>query len=105
MPCLVLAGAAVEVKTSEKRGVTGVSRLAPVVTPLANIGLDVDGAQVTRPAARPWRPFRFLRYSSRDLKTHWCSLRVACLTPLDIPAAVSVKKRAAAPTRHRFVTM
>ena len=63
MLCVVLAGAAVEVKTSEKRGVTGVSRLAPAVTPFANNGLDVDGALMTRPAARPWRPFRFLRYS------------------------------------------
>ena len=52
-----------------------------------------------------WHHFRFLRYSSRDLKSRWRRLRAACLTPLDITAAVSVKKRAAAPARHRFVTM
>ena len=62
-------------------------------------------AQVTRPAARPWRSFGFLRYSSRDLKSHWRSLRAASLKPLDIPAAVSVIKRAAALACHRFVTM
>ena len=70
MPDVALTGAAVAVGTWEKREVTEVSRLAPVVRPFAKIGLDVDGAQVTRPAARPWRSFRFLRYPSRDLKSH-----------------------------------
>ena len=105
MPDVAVTGAAVAVGTSEKREVTGVSRLAPLLTPVVNNGLDVDGAQVTRPAARPWRSFRFLRYSSRDLKSHWRSLRAASLKPLDIPAAVSVIKRAAALACHRFVTM
>ena len=53
MPDAALAGAAVEVRTLEKREVTGVSRLTPLITPFVNIGLDVDGAQVTRPAAWP----------------------------------------------------
>ena len=68
-------------------------------------GLDVSGVQVPRSAARPWRSFGFLRYSSRDLKSHGRSLRAASLKPLDIPAAVSVIKRAAALACHRFVTM
>ena len=55
--------------------------------------------------ARPWRSFRSLHYPSRDLKSHWLSLRAASLKPLDTPAAVSVKKRAAALACHRFVTM
>ena len=105
MPDVALTGAAVAVGTSEKREVTEVSRLAPVVTPLVNNGLDVDGVLVTRPAARPWRSFGFLCYPSRDLKSHWRSLRAASLKPLDIPAAVSVIKRAAALACHRFVTM
>ena len=88
-----------------ERGVTEISSLAPVVTPLANDGLDGNGAQVTRPAARPCRSFGFLRYSLRDLKSHWRSLRAASPKPLDIPAAVSVIKRAAALACHRFVTM
>ena len=88
-----------------ERGVTGVSRLALLLTPFANNGLDVDGVQVTRPAAQPRRSFGFLNYSSRDLKSRWRSPRAASLKPLDIPAAVRVKKRAAAPARHRFVTM
>ena len=102
---LALNGAAVAVGTWEKREVTGVSRLAPLLTPVVNNGLDVAGAQVTRPAGRAWRSFRFLRYSSRDLKSHWRSPRAASLIPLNIPAAVRVKKRAAALACHRFVTM
>ena len=81
LPGVALTGAALAVGTWEKREVKGVSRLAPVVTPLAYNGLDVDGAQVTRPAARPLRSFGFLRYSSRDLKNHWRSLRAAVLYP------------------------
>ena len=46
---VALTGAAVAVGTSEKREVKGVSRLAPLLTPVVNNGLDVDGAQVTRP--------------------------------------------------------
>ncbi len=95
MPDVALTAAAVGVGTWEKGGYRG-QRLAPVITPVVNNGLDVDGAQVTRPAARTWRSFGFLRYSSRDLKSHWRSLRAASLKPLDIPAAVTVKKRAAA---------
>ena len=105
LPDLALAGAAVAVGTSEKREVKGVSSLAPLLTPVVNNGLDVDGVQVTRPAARPCRSFRFLHYSSRDLKSHWRSPRAASLKPLDIPAAVTVIKRAAALACHRFVTM
>ena len=105
LPDVAVTDAAVAVGTSEKREVTGVSRLAPVVTPVVNNGLDVAGAQVTRPAARTWRSFGFLRYPSRDLKSHWRSLRAASLKPLDIPATVSVKKRAAALACHRFVIM
>ena len=60
---------------------------------------------MTRPGARSWHSFRFLRYPSRDLESHWRSLRAASLKPLDIPAAVSVKKRAAALACHRFVIM
>ena len=70
LPDVAVTDAAVAVGTSEKREVTGVSRLAPVVTPVVNNGLDVAGAQVTRPAARTWRSFGFLRYSPRDLKSH-----------------------------------
>ena len=40
---LALTGAAVAVGTWEKREVTGVSRLAPLLTPVVNNGLDVDG--------------------------------------------------------------
>ena len=105
MPDVAVTGAALAVGTWEKREVTGAGRLAPLLTPVVNNGLDVDGAQVTRPAARTWRSFEFLRYSSRDLKSHWRSLRAASLKPLDIPAAISVIKRAAALACHRFVTM
>ena len=101
-----LTGAAVAVGTSEITGsYRGQQVGAGLSRPVANNGLDADGAQVTRPAARPWRSFGFLRYSPRDLKSHWRSLRAASLTPLDIPATVSVIKRAAALACHRFVTM
>ena len=56
LPGVALTGAAVAVGTWEKREVKGVSRLAPVVTLLANNGLDVDGAQVN-PARSPAMAF------------------------------------------------
>ena len=86
MPDVALTAAAVVVGTWEKGGYRG-QRVAPVVTPVVNNGLDVAGAQVTRPAGRAWRSFRFLRYSSRDLESHWRSPRAAALAC------------------HRFVTM
>ena len=49
LPDVALTGAGAAVGTSEKREVPEVSRLAPLLTPVVNNGLDVEGAQVTRP--------------------------------------------------------